>query len=61
MKEHNARTAFEIDKNFYAEFDNEFGQWGVFGDETGFCYSLTSSQSEADDKAAALNNRKSLS
>ncbi len=28
----------------YVEFDEEFKQWGVFGDISGFCYSLWCSE-----------------
>jgi len=33
----------------YADFDEESACWGVFGQESGFCYELYSSEEEAQE------------
>lgn len=35
-------------ENRYAEWDEEFDCWGVFGEESGFCYSQHENQEEAE-------------
>ncbi len=48
--------AYRQDKNdkFYAENDEACG-WGVFGSESGFCYHLPGSESEAKELAREMN------
>ncbi len=36
-------------ESIYVEFDEDTNCWGHFGDESGFCYNLYSSESEAKD------------
>lgn len=36
----------------YAEWDEEFDCWAVFGAESGFCYSQHSTQEEAEAAAS---------
>ena len=45
----NRLQAIEKDKkgNFYEEFDDDSGMWGVFGTESGFCYKTCGSEHEA--------------
>lgn len=47
----NAKEARKKDKSFYGDKDDQTGEWGVFGDSTGFMYKQCNSKSEAD-KAA---------
>jgi len=49
----NAREARKLDTHFYAEAED--GSWGVFGDNTGFCYDLVSDKGEAEMMAAEMN------
>lgn len=32
----------------YVEYDEEFGCWAIFGDESGFCYSQHTTEEEAN-------------
>jgi len=32
----------------YAEFDPEFGFWGVFGEDSGFCFGQFNTEEEAE-------------
>lgn len=54
----NGREAIQKDKadGFYAEFDEEHSDWGVFGLNTGFCYLLSDEQS-CKDKADEMNKK----
>lgn len=56
-----SREALEQDKKgeFYADpaYDgDESGDWGVFGTESGFCYSTWSSKEEAEQAARKKGN-----
>jgi len=33
----------------YVEFDEEFGYWAIFGDESGFCYSQHNTKEDAEE------------
>jgi hypothetical protein len=49
----NANEARKLDTHFYA--DAEDGSWGVFGDNTGFCYELVMDKGEAEKMAFQMN------
>ena len=49
----NRQEALALDTDFYADNDREYG-WGVFGDNSGFCYLLS-------DKVSCENEAKRLS
>ena len=53
-----SREAFQMDKkgDFYIEKDK--GNWGVFGSESGFCYSLNSSKPQAEKELEKLKAKK---
>lgn len=40
---------------FYADLDSESGSYGVFGSESGFCYSTWSDQGQAEEQAEKAN------
>jgi len=40
----------------YAEYDNEFGWFAVFGTESGFCYSQHGTEEDAEKAAAEVNS-----
>jgi len=42
----------------YADYDEEFETWAVFGELTGHCYSQCNSEYEAEAVAAERNRRK---
>jgi hypothetical protein len=56
------RTAYLLDSGkgtFYAEaVDEDGGDYGVFGSETGFCYSTWSSKDAAEEDAACQGGEK---
>ena len=52
----NASEARKLDTHFYA--DAEDGSWGVFGDNTGFCYELVMDKAEAEKMASEMNVRR---
>lgn len=52
--------AFKIDKEFYAELDEESGFYCVFGDESGFAYESYASEQEAKEAAERKNEEKDL-
>lgn len=39
----------------YAEYDEEFSTWAVFGAESGFCYAQPSSKEEAEQYVEDFN------
>ena len=39
----------------YAEFDEEFGIFGVFGQDTGFCYAQPATKEKANQLATEWN------
>lgn len=51
--------ALRIDDEFYVDFDEEYGDWFVFGDSTGFAYSQHGSEREAERAAEKLSRMKS--
>ncbi len=55
----NAGEAFQKDKrgDFYADWDDEAGAYGVFGTESGFCYATFSDKGDAEDQAVRLRAR----
>jgi hypothetical protein len=55
----NGSKALAIDTDFLGDFDDETNYHGVFGNITGFCYSIHSSSKEADNAAQYLNQIKS--
>jgi hypothetical protein len=49
MKILNGWEAQKIDcGSVFADYDDENGIWGVFGTETGFCYSTHGSEKDAE-------------
>jgi hypothetical protein len=48
------RTALRMDESFYVEFEEITGEWGVFGDNSGFCYSTRSLKNDAEEDGRAL-------
>lgn len=57
----NRQEAYIIDSKtgeFYAEWDDASGGYGVFGTETGFCYTLRSDMEQAKGAAEAMNRQK---
>jgi hypothetical protein len=52
----NGRQAFKIDLSFYSDIDD--GDWGVFGDVTGFCYALPGDEKTANKIAKEMNEEK---
>lgn len=52
----NKREAIRKDsrQGFYAEWDEEFGMYAVFGSETGFCYGQHYVKEAAEDHAEDL-------
>jgi hypothetical protein len=54
MTKMNAHQALALDTDFYAEEDEEYG-WGVFGDNSGFCY-LLSDESACENEAERLRS-----
>jgi hypothetical protein len=54
----NSRNAFAKDDEFYADDDTKCtGSWGAFGNNTGFCY-LLSSEEACKVRAEELNQQK---
>lgn len=51
----NAKEARKKDKSFYGDKDDQTGEWGVFGDSTGFMYKQCENKSEADKAAKDMN------
>lgn len=41
----------------YAEWDEEFQVWGIFGLESGFCYAQPATREEADKEVYERNGR----
>lgn len=37
----------------YVEYDQDFGQWGIFGCDSGFCYSFAESKEKALEQIVA--------
>lgn len=52
--------ALALDSSFYAEYDHDVGAWGVFGDESGFCYETPASREEAERIALEMTIRYGL-
>ncbi len=55
MKSMNAFLAQKIDDEFYSEFDDVENFWCVFGNQSGFCYSMHCSEGESNSKARIMN------
>lgn len=58
MARMNKREAIRKDarEGFYAEWEEEFEMYAVFGLETGFCYGQHHTESAAEDHAENLND-----
>ena len=41
----------------YVEFDEEFGYWAIFGDDSGFCFGQYNSENEANTALDILNQK----
>lgn len=39
----------------YVDFDQDTGMFGIFGDESGFCYQLFMTKEEAEETKQELN------
>ena len=39
----------------YAEYDEEFSTWAVFGGDSGFCYAQTDTKEQAEELTNKLN------
>lgn len=50
--------AYKLDTEFYAELDEETGDFCVFGDNSGFAYRSCASLPEAEKEADEMNERK---
>ncbi len=57
----NAQQALKLDNrnSFYVEFDNDCDMWGVFGCESGFCYSLHTDEYSANKALHGIEEMKS--
>lgn len=54
----NITKALELDgQNVYSEWDNGFEMYGVFGNESGFCYFQSFDKEESENYANQLSNR----
>lgn len=53
----NRSEALKIDTEFYADLDEKTGLHCVFGNNSGFAYSNSTSQEEAEQQARELNNQ----
>jgi len=45
----------KYDEEVWVDFDEETSCWGVFGVDSGFCYSCWADEQTAEDKAAEKN------
>lgn len=59
LNEMNGWEASKLDAKgeYYAEYDEDVGEWCVFGTESGFCYATFMSQRQAEDYADEMNSR----
>ena len=55
----NRWKAIALDKpiGFYSEYDDVYGWYGVFGAESGFCYSTHLDPGNAADQASKMNKK----
>lgn len=42
-------------ESVYAEYDEEYSCWGVFGEDSGYCYATPASEEDAEAWAAEMN------
>ncbi len=54
----NGREARNIDASFYAELDEDTGDFCVFGDNSGFAYASFASLPQAQEEADKMNKDK---
>jgi hypothetical protein len=54
----NRSEAITIDTSFYAELDEETGDFCVFGDNSGFAYASFASFPQAQESADEMNEEK---
>ncbi len=50
----NRKEAMKIDPDAYVEYDSEFDQYCVYGEETGFCYHMSNTDIEAEEYLKTL-------
>jgi len=50
----NRTEAFKLDDDFYSEYDEEVEAYGVFGNQSGFCYATFSDDFNAEEEAEKL-------
>lgn len=55
----NRTRAIQEDKRgeFYAEYDDAYGEWCVFGTESGFCYETAYDERQAEEMAEEMNRK----
>jgi hypothetical protein len=53
----NGWQATKIDTEYYSDYDEITNNWGVFGNESAFCYSLHGTEDSAIEAANEMNRR----
>ena len=51
--------AAKQDRSVYTEFDEDLGEFGVFGEHTGFCY-FSGTEQTCNQEAEKINSRKDV-
>jgi len=52
--------AIQVDEEFYADYDDQTNDYGVFGVTSGFCYSTWTDLDEAEKRARRMSAEKKL-